>query len=115
MQAAALGAALPTAPPATEAGLVAVFAATADHLDEPTRASLRRLESAADVRIATAAGVVGVLSRGLIPVNEDLNTLARIDEEAADYLASIADWPGLIRAVELVRELCARVVGERLG
>ena len=40
---------------------------------------------------------------------------AAIDEDAADYLLHIDDWPIDVRAIELVRELCERTVAPRLG
>ena len=45
----------------------------------------------------------------------DLRTRAAIDEDAADYLLHIDDWPIDVRAIELVRELCERTVATRLG
>ncbi len=45
----------------------------------------------------------------------ELQRRAAIDEDAADYLLHIDDWPIDVRAIELVRELCERTVATRLG
>ena len=44
---------------------------------------------------------------------DEIAKMAAADEEAADYLASIEDWPLRVRAVELARELAERVSSDQ--
>lgn len=97
---------------ATRAGLVAVLAAVAT--DVP-KADLGVL---ALVAISPVLAAAAALTRALADdsvTEENVAAAAAVDEEAADFLASIRTWPVRVRAVELVRELCEKVADEALG
>jgi len=68
-----------------------------------------------DARVASAAQLCPALDEQQPLPDADLQTRAAIDEDAADYLLHIDDWPIDVRAIELVRELCERTVDTRLG
>ena len=67
-----------------------------------------------DARLASAAQLTLALA-GQPLSDAELRRRAAIDEDAADYLLHIDDWPIDVRAIELVRELCERTVAPRLG
>ena len=67
-----------------------------------------------DARLASAAQLTLALAEQP-PSDAELQRRAAIDEDAADYLLHIDDWPIDVRAIELVRELCERTVAPRLG
>lgn len=99
-------------PKATHAGLGAILASVASDVSTDDLNVLGCL--ADDPLLAAAARMVRALAEDA--VNEDeVTTVAALDEEAADYLTSIVNWPVRVRAAELVRELCERVAGATLG
>lgn len=101
-----------TTPSATRAALVAVLvAAPAD--SAATVAAWRTFEEDPDARLATAARVGQLLLRGSLTEAELLDCAA-VDDETADYVASLGEWPLEVRAVEVVRELAERVVATRV-
>lgn len=106
---------LAAGPPATQSGLVAVAATIAASLSPAARDTLATLSRSDDVYLANAAQLtLAIASRTLIS-DADLVRHAAVDEEAADYLAHIKDWPVRTRATELVRELCERSIAGRLS
>jgi len=68
-----------------------------------------------DARLASAAQLTLALAEQQPLSDAELQRRAAIDEDAADYLLHIDDWPIDVRAIELVRELCERTVATRLG
>ena len=100
------------APKATRAGLVALLASVASDLSTD---DLNVLVSVADdPLLAAAARLTRALAEGTVN-DVEVAAVAALDEEAADYLTSIVNWPVRVRAAELVRELCERVAGATLG
>jgi len=99
-------------PKATHAGLGAILASVASDVSTDDLNVLGCL--ADDPLLAAAARMVRALAEDA--VNEDeVTTVAALDEEAADHLTSIVNWPVRVRAAELVREFCERAAGATLG
>lgn len=108
----AMATALPEAPPATRAALVAALGATAPARGSAVLTALRPFEADPDPRLATAALAVRLCAEGAL-TGEDLAELSSVDDDAADYLTTLAEWPIPLRVVELVRELAEHVVSVR--
>jgi hypothetical protein len=106
---------LTAGPPATQAGLVAAAATIAQCLSPTARAALTNLAHSDDVYVANAAQLTLALADEQTIAETDLVARTAIDEEAADYLTYIDDWPTNVRAVELVQELCERSVVRRIS
>jgi hypothetical protein len=106
---------LAAGPPATQAGLVAVAAAIAASLSPAARDAIARLSHADDACLASAAQLTMAIASADPVSDADLARHALVDEEAADYLAHITDWPVRSRAIQLVRELCERSIARRLA
>jgi hypothetical protein len=100
-----LASAFGAAPRGTRAGLVAVFAAVAEHLPAPLLEQLATLEHDEDSRLAAAALLTGELARGRSLTHEHLAQIAAVDAEALDFLSNAAEGPPGVQAIELVREL----------
>lgn len=110
----ALDVPLAIGPPATQSGLVAVAATIAASLSPAARDTLASLSRSDDVHLANAAQLTLALASEDPIYDADLARHAAVDDEAADYLAHIDDWPIRTRATELIRELCERSIAGRL-
>jgi hypothetical protein len=106
---------LAAGPPATQSGLVAVVATIAASLSPAAKDTIANLSHSDDVCLAHAAQLTLAIASGDPVSDADLARHAAVDDEAADYLAHIDDWPAPSRAIELVRELCERSIARRLG
>ena len=110
----ALDDAFNSAPDAIQAALLAIAAAIAPLLTPAAREAITNQAHADDPRLAHAAQLVLALADEQPIAQADLVAHAAIDEDAADYLTHIADWPTRMQAVELARELSERSVATRL-
>lgn len=99
---------------ASRTALVAAVAAVVTERPELAGAVAEATAGDGDERVVAAGDVVLMLAENAVDEDE-LPRLAALDDDVADYLDGIADWPPEIRAVQLVRELCERVAWERLG
>lgn len=106
-QAGALVDALPRAPSATRAGLVAALAAVASDAPDEAARAVQVLNGEPNRLLAAAAEIIATLATGDVAAAR-IEQLSTMDDEAADYLSAIANWPSAARAVELTRELCER-------
>ena len=100
-----IAAAMNEAGPATRAGIVAVLAAVAAALTTVDLAALDHVAN--DGLLNVAVRLTHHLAEGTV-TEHDIDIASGLDDEAADYLTSISDWPTQVRAAELVRELCER-------
>jgi hypothetical protein len=106
---------LAAGPPATQAALVAAAATIAASLSPAAKDALASLSHSDDIYLANAAQLTLAIADEDSISEADLARHAAIDDEAADYLTHISDWPARIRATELVRELSERSIATRLG
>ncbi len=106
---------LAAGPPATQSGLVAVAATIAASLSPAAKDTIANLSHSDDVYLANAAQLTLAIASEDPVSDADLARHAAVDEEAADYLAHIGDWPAHTQAIELVRELCERSIARRPG
>ena len=90
-------------------------ATIAASLSPAVRDTLASLSCSGDVYLAHAAQLTLALASEDLISDADLARHAAVDDEAADYLAHIEDWPVRTRATELVRELCERSIAGRLA
>lgn len=108
-----LGAAVTAAPPVVCAGLLAVFAAVAEHLPASVRTGLAALERGGDGRVAAAAQLTGDLASGRTITRDRLVELAAVDVDALDWVSGGADGPLEVQAVGLVIELVSGSISGR--
>lgn len=108
-----LGPAFTAGPPVVRVGLLAVFAAVAEHLPASVRTGVAVLEHGDDVRVAAAAEFIGDLASGRTITRDRLVELAAVDVDALDYVSAGADGPLVVQAVELVIELVSGSIAGR--
>lgn len=96
---------------AVRPGAVAVAAAIASTLPTAAPAVLREWSCAPDRRVAIAVAITDDLARGADPAQR-LREAGPLEAEIADMVASLADFPPDVLAVQVVLELCSRVAAD---
>ncbi|WP_062461625.1 hypothetical protein [Demequina soli] len=97
------------APVQVRAALVAAMAAAAAGLTSEELGEVVQVLPNEDPRLAGALRLVVALAEGNVTLNQ-IGAVSTLDAEAHDYLQAIGDLPVRVQAVEIVRELCERVV-----
>ncbi len=104
-----LARAMRRAPVQVRAALLAAIAGAASALTLEELAEAVDALPNEDLRLAGALRLVMALAEGNVTLSQ-VEEISRLDGEVHDYLHAIGDWPVPVQAVEIVRELCERVV-----